>query len=418
MIGLRRPNPHAIIPRGASAVRYTALSNCGNWRESRKRPFESGAGAPQSMSTPMTISTPMAARHRCLHGSRQVIGRRFGATISVSLVLLIGAAAIEHRDLALLEPAIAEADASVRDSVIKVIEGVSLWGSASWSPTSDKLLLRPTSGGVSVFNVDRPEAVPRVLISKRVTMCDWSPNGRWIACRVQDTRQLYRGTATLVVVNTSTGERQTLLRDRDFGRISWLPDGRIVVIEDPGAHPLFVDGPSGSGSDLKLGPAGRILVGLPIGSSPGLSLRRYDPSSGTFSSPLLAADSLGKIQDAIVEDILPGGSRYLVAVSRPSWRSVIVDTTGTIVATIGEDRLNGFVARSIDRSSTFAAGERAYRDSTNAMHIGVILMRLSTGQTIVISPDGMGPRFSRQSPTLAYERDEDTVYVTRITVFD
>ena len=186
----------------------------------------------------------------------------------------------------------------------------------AWSPVGALLALRRGPNQVWVFDASRPGAPPRMVhdAGQWVRSCGWSPDGGWLLLLVGDAHP--RDLRMLVAVPLDGGRPDTLRSEEKIWRAFWGPDGLIhykVPMDWPEALP-----PARWKPPATFVP--RQPLALDMRSGLELWFHRVDPRQA-FDLVCLGDLRHDGIQLRVL-DMIPDGSRFLVAISE--------DTTGAM----------------------------------------------------------------------------------------
>ena len=198
-------------------------------------------------------------------------------------------------------------------------------GGSPWSPAGG-LLAVDSAGRLGVFDVQRPDLPLRTLLamatSTNITV-SWSPDGRWIACKTKtySRRRADRGIAigdSLWVVPVEGGRPELVRGGSEFWPFFWASDGYIYGWDGSKACRLA---PPAAWRAQNLGAVSRISR---LASAGNLGIVRITPGD---PPTVVALPQLGR---ALQRGAFPDAERFLMILSPPGPRNVIVDAAGAI----------------------------------------------------------------------------------------
>ena len=301
--------------------------------------------------------------------------------------------------------------ASLRFECIATIQGLTL-PDQPWSPAGDELLLVGPDG-LHVARATDGYRNPQLILSGMLTGQAWSPDGKWVACSVKPhPESTQKSRSELLVVSPSSGKTIRALQGVSFHDYAWAPSGGLWVDHDSGRD--------GRIDLLRLGVAvtpssvRRPLIpdftrgnGLRVARITDFGKVRFDITP----SPSNAGDHV------VFKDAFADG-RYLVDVSWPYWRTVIVDSLGVIQDEVIQGVQEGvFHGRSVSADGRFVAGfvEVDRGDTIESTTLLIRDLLLKQTLTITGAPPGLAPAFSRVSDTFTFQGLKDgIVYVGRL----
>ena len=268
--------------------------------------------------------------------------------------------------------------------------------------------------GIYVFDGDQPASPPRRVLDGAVSNIAWSPDGFWIACRIQSTEERQRDLASIKVVDVTASEpvATTLIEKSDAGRIVWTASGVICYWE---RH-------TGLRRDLMAPPVWSAINSGSFPDQPWIvpyydqQLRRVVASRLT-SVPTVTQNVLTALTSPTYDDIFlyavrADGVQLLVDVvdSVTGSRSLLTDVNGNTIADLAQlSGLASFVGTSFG-SSGYILGHTEEEEEDGHKSTGTLYVVSTQGEPvrrIQNAAAGTTPKMSATGALIAY-RTSDT----------
>ncbi len=294
----------------------------------------------------------------------------------------------------------------------------------AWSPVGS-LLAVGTEDGLLVYDADSRSSIATRVLDSPVTYVAWSPDARWIACKVRDAVG-GRERIDRIVASSVDGSNVVEIHEpsHNLGHIYWGTDGFLYCWL------------TGSGERQRFEPPLEWTRGPRFGSRNTQFMQVDDSVSGGIphwvrtsvdrapeDRPLEGFDRRRRMY---FQDTFPGDHQFLVRMfdGIGSPYSAVVDSLGNAEVNFGRySPLEGFCAKSVSHDGRLIAGHHTTDapDGHSVLTSELYLASPDGAWKVGISnvPMGLNPQWSRARNVLAFESlDGGRVHVGTVEVLE